>query len=216
MTPGRPPVMEWATRPHPNDRRSRPLWEHFVEGWELVPVAVRRKLRRVSLLSPPARPFGTDAWGPHAPNVPDLRETGHPIAMPSMGTDDARRSLTSARVATLATARASGEIDLVPITFAVCGNQLVSVVDHKPKTTTHRPTAYRVCDHRRDRRMAWLERPSVRAVRLSFVGHGCATSHRPSFSLARSPDYHSTPHRIPSCGGPTDRQSRGTSRGGLS
>ena len=114
-----------------------PLCEHLVEGKEQVPVAVRRKLRRVSLLSPQARPFGTDAWVPHAPNVPDLRETGHPIAMPSMGTDDARRSLTSARVATLATARASGEIDLVPITFAVYGNQLVSVVDHKPKTTLH-------------------------------------------------------------------------------
>ena len=57
--------------------------------------------------------------------------------MPSMGTDDARQSLTSARVATLATVRASGEIDLVPITFAFFGNQLVSVVDHKPKTTLH-------------------------------------------------------------------------------
>ena len=56
--------------------------------------------------------------------------------MPSMGTDDARKRLTSARVATLATAGRSGETDLVPITFAVSGNRLVSVVDHKPKTTT--------------------------------------------------------------------------------
>ena len=54
-----------------------------------------------------------------------------------MGIDEARLCLTSARVATLATARFSGEIDLVPITFAVAGNQLVSVVDHKPKTTLH-------------------------------------------------------------------------------
>ena len=55
--------------------------------------------------------------------------------MASMVIDEARLCLTSARVATLATARSSGEIDLVPITFAVAGNQLVSVVDHKPKTT---------------------------------------------------------------------------------
>ena len=57
--------------------------------------------------------------------------------MPSMVFDEARLCLTSARVATLGTARSSGEIDLVPITFAVAGNQLVSVVDHKPKTTPH-------------------------------------------------------------------------------
>ena len=57
--------------------------------------------------------------------------------MASMVIDEARLCLTSARVATLATARSSGEIDLVPITFAVAGNQLVSVVDHKPKTTPH-------------------------------------------------------------------------------
>ena len=56
--------------------------------------------------------------------------------MPSLGTDDARRRLTSARVATLATTGRSGETDLVPITFAVSGNRLVRVVDHKPKTTT--------------------------------------------------------------------------------
>ena len=68
---------------------------------------------------------------------PGPGEKGHPVVMPSMGIDEARLCLASARVATLATARSSGEIDLVPITFAVAGNQLVSVVDHKPKTTLH-------------------------------------------------------------------------------
>ena len=81
---------------------------------------------------------------------------------------------------------------------------------------TRRPTAYRVCDRRRDRRMARLERPSVITVRLSSVGHRCATSHRPSFFSGMLAGLSPTLHRIPSCGGPTDRQSRGTSRGGLS
>ena len=38
-------------------------------------------------------------------------------------------------VARLATATASGEIDLVPITFALEGSTLVTAVDHKPKRT---------------------------------------------------------------------------------
>jgi PPOX class probable F420-dependent enzyme len=36
-------------------------------------------------------------------------------------------------VARLATVGASGEIDLVPITFALSGSSLVTAVDHKPK-----------------------------------------------------------------------------------
>ena len=67
----------------------------------------------------------------------DPGETGHPVVMPSMGIEEARRRFTSARVATLATVGSSGEVDLVPVTFVVSGNQLVSVVDHKPKTTPH-------------------------------------------------------------------------------
>jgi len=41
-----------------------------------------------------------------------------------------------APVARLATAAASGAIDLVPITFALTGTTLVTAVDHKPKRTT--------------------------------------------------------------------------------
>ena len=38
-------------------------------------------------------------------------------------------------VARLATIAASGEVDLVPITFALMGAIIVSAVDHKPKQT---------------------------------------------------------------------------------
>jgi PPOX class probable F420-dependent enzyme len=42
-----------------------------------------------------------------------------------------------ARVARLATQTRSGRIDLVPITYALDGERIVTAVDHKPKTTTH-------------------------------------------------------------------------------
>ena len=38
-------------------------------------------------------------------------------------------------VARLATIGASGEVDLVPITFALTASTVVTAVDHKPKTT---------------------------------------------------------------------------------
>jgi PPOX class probable F420-dependent enzyme len=41
----------------------------------------------------------------------------------------------AARVARLATIREDGGVDLVPITFAVDGDQLLTAVDHKPKST---------------------------------------------------------------------------------
>ncbi len=40
------------------------------------------------------------------------------------------------RVATLATIRSDGRVDLVPITFAFDGDVVVTAVDHKPKSTT--------------------------------------------------------------------------------
>jgi PPOX class probable F420-dependent enzyme len=43
---------------------------------------------------------------------------------------------TAARVARLATRTPTGQSDLVPITFALDGDRLVTAVDHKPKTTT--------------------------------------------------------------------------------
>lgn len=48
----------------------------------------------------------------------------------------ARQLVASARIARLATVTPTGRIDLVPITFALVDERLVTAVDHKPKTTT--------------------------------------------------------------------------------
>src|SRR5262249_12517357 len=49
---------------------------------------------------------------------------------------EARRRFAAARVARLATVAADGRPHLVPVTFAVRGDVLVTAVDHKPKRTT--------------------------------------------------------------------------------
>jgi len=49
--------------------------------------------------------------------------------------NEARRLLTAARVARLATVDAHGRPHLVPITFAVAGERIYSAVDDKPKRT---------------------------------------------------------------------------------
>jgi PPOX class probable F420-dependent enzyme len=48
---------------------------------------------------------------------------------------EARARFAAARVARLATADAAGRPHLVPITFAVAGDRIYSVVDAKPKRT---------------------------------------------------------------------------------
>lgn len=53
--------------------------------------------------------------------------------MPTMTGDEARQRFERARVATLATADASGRPHLVPVVFALTGDTLVFAVDHKPK-----------------------------------------------------------------------------------
>ncbi|GAB1822181.1 TIGR03668 family PPOX class F420-dependent oxidoreductase [Herbidospora sp. RD11066] len=52
-----------------------------------------------------------------------------------MDTDRARALLAASPVARLATAAADGTPHLVPVTFAVSGDQVVIAIDHKPKTT---------------------------------------------------------------------------------
>ena len=49
----------------------------------------------------------------------------------------ARRRVLDARVARLATVRPDGRPHVVPITFALHGEKIVSAIDHKPKTTTN-------------------------------------------------------------------------------
>jgi PPOX class probable F420-dependent enzyme len=53
-----------------------------------------------------------------------------------MSEDEARASFAAARVARLATAGADGRPHVVPIAFAVAGDEIVSAVDAKPKRTT--------------------------------------------------------------------------------
>jgi PPOX class probable F420-dependent enzyme len=50
--------------------------------------------------------------------------------------EECRRRLAEARVARLATADATGRPHLVPITFGLDGDDLVFVIDLKPKTTS--------------------------------------------------------------------------------
>ncbi len=52
-----------------------------------------------------------------------------------MTADEARARLARARVARLATVAAGGRPHLVPVTFAVSGDRIVTAVDAKPKST---------------------------------------------------------------------------------
>jgi PPOX class probable F420-dependent enzyme len=55
--------------------------------------------------------------------------------VPSLPPDACRTRFSQGRVATLATVNAGGGPDLVPVTFAVVHDTVVSAVDHKPKST---------------------------------------------------------------------------------
>ncbi|MFD4190470.1 TIGR03668 family PPOX class F420-dependent oxidoreductase [Amycolatopsis thermoflava] len=48
---------------------------------------------------------------------------------------EARARFVASRVARLATVSADGQPHLVPVTFAVSGDEIVFAVDHKPKST---------------------------------------------------------------------------------
>lgn len=52
-----------------------------------------------------------------------------------MDEPEARRRFAAARRGVLATSRSDGGADLVPVTFALDGDRLVTLVDHKPKST---------------------------------------------------------------------------------
>ncbi|WP_329084562.1 MULTISPECIES: TIGR03668 family PPOX class F420-dependent oxidoreductase [unclassified Streptosporangium] len=53
-----------------------------------------------------------------------------------MRDDEARRRMAGERVARLATVSGDGTPHLVPVTFAVDGDRVMTAIDHKPKTTT--------------------------------------------------------------------------------
>lgn len=95
--------------------------------------------------------------------------------------DECRRRAAHARFAVLATTSASGQVDLVPITFALTLSQgddrLISAVDHKPKSTQQlarlanviaNPMVTLLFEHRDDsdwNQLWWVRARGVAAVR---------------------------------------------------
>jgi PPOX class probable F420-dependent enzyme len=116
-------------------------WAHGIE------VEARRRVQE-------ARPVAQGETSGEAPEAgreqTESQGLGSEIA-------DARTSalarFTAARVARLATTAASGDVRLVPICFARDGDDIVSAVDHKPKTTT---ALARLADIRRTGRATLL------------------------------------------------------------
>ncbi|MDP9071599.1 MAG: TIGR03668 family PPOX class F420-dependent oxidoreductase [Actinomycetota bacterium] len=92
---------------------------------------------------------------------------------------DLRRRVTQARVARLATVRPEGHPHVVPITFALDGDTIVTAIDQKPKTTTSlqrlrnieaHPVASVVIDHYEEdwSRLWWVRADGT--ARLVSVG----------------------------------------------
>ena len=114
-----------------------------------------------------------------------------------MDPDEARALLASARVARLATADAEGRPHLVPITFAVDGDDIVTAVDHKPKRTSGlrrlanievNPRVSVLADHYED---DWSRLWWARADGLARVADPGAAEHERAVSrlAARYPQY---------------------------
>jgi PPOX class probable F420-dependent enzyme len=114
-----------------------------------------------------------------------------------MDADEARALLASARVARLATADAEGRPHLVPITFAVDGDDIVTAVDHKPKRTSGlrrlanieaNPRVSVLADHYED---DWSRLWWARADGVARVADPGAAEHERAVSrlAARYPQY---------------------------
>jgi PPOX class probable F420-dependent enzyme len=114
-----------------------------------------------------------------------------------MDADEARALLASARVARLATADAEGRPHLVPITFAVDGDDIVTAVDHKPKRTSGlrrlanieaNPRVTVLADHYED---DWSRLWWARADGLARVADPGSAEHERAVSrlAARYPQY---------------------------
>jgi PPOX class probable F420-dependent enzyme len=114
-----------------------------------------------------------------------------------MDPDEARALLASARVARLATADAEGRPHLVPITFAVDGDDIVTAVDHKPKRTSGlrrlanieaNPCVSVLADHYED---DWSRLWWARADGVARVADPGAAEHERAVSrlAARYPQY---------------------------
>ncbi len=95
--------------------------------------------------------------------------------------------MTQARVAHLATVLPDGGPHIVPITFAVDGDTIVTAVDHKPKTTTRLqrlkniracPVVSVIVDHYDDdwSRLWWVRADGDARIVLAGSDHVRATS----------------------------------------
>lgn len=101
-----------------------------------------------------------------------------------MNASESRRRFAEARVARLAT-RGEGPPRLLPIVFAIAGDDIVTAVDHKPKSTrdlrrlsdiSHDPRVAVLVDHYDD--ADWSRLWWVRADGIATVHDGDATAHR--------------------------------------
>jgi PPOX class probable F420-dependent enzyme len=113
-----------------------------------------------------------------------------------MDEPELRQRVASASVARLATVRANGEPHVVPVCFAVDGDRIVSVVDHKPKATTSlrrfdnvrtNPTISLLVDHYDD---DWTQLWWVRVDGTAVV-RDVGTDHESAIDLlvAKYPQY---------------------------
>jgi PPOX class probable F420-dependent enzyme len=102
-----------------------------------------------------------------------------------MDDSELRQRVASAPVARLATVRANGAPHVVPVCFAVDGDRIVSVVDHKPKATTSlrrfdnvraHPAVSLLVDHYDDdwARLWWVRVDGTAVVRDEGAEHDSA------------------------------------------
>ncbi|HYQ13644.1 MAG TPA: TIGR03668 family PPOX class F420-dependent oxidoreductase [Solirubrobacterales bacterium] len=114
-----------------------------------------------------------------------------------MDAGEARALFASARVARLATVDAERRPHLVPITFAFDGEEIVTAVDHKPKTTTRlrrlenieaNPRVTVLADHYED---DWSKLWWARADGMAQITEPGASEHERAISAlaARYPQY---------------------------
>jgi PPOX class probable F420-dependent enzyme len=113
-----------------------------------------------------------------------------------MTDDGARRRLAAARVGRLASIDEHGRPHVVPICFAVSGDQLVSVVDHKPKRNKqlrrlenlrHNPAVQLIVDHYDDDwSVLWWVRVSGQG---RVVEHGATRDDAIEHLVSKYPQY---------------------------
>lgn len=118
-----------------------------------------------------------------------------------MNKTEARALLEVARVARLATVRPDGRPHVVPVTFALVDQRLVTMVDHKPKQTTRlqrvlnveaQPSASLLIDHWSE---DWTRLYWVRVDGAATVHEGDTTWSRGRIALAAK--YHQYTDQLP-------------------